>query len=62
MPIVGKLGGIMPSAIQACLDRYSLSVEPVKYTSWRVVRTSPEPCDDIPSHDGEEYYSWYIHG
>ena len=35
-PIVGKLAGIIPRAIQACFDRNILSVAVVKYTIWWV--------------------------
>ena len=40
-PIDGKLSGIIPKAMQACLERYKRSVDVVKYTSWRVVCTVP---------------------
>ena len=40
-PIVGNEVGTMFKAMHAFLDRKILSVDDVKYTSWRVVCVSP---------------------
>ena len=45
-PMVGKFTEIIPRAKHACLDRNSLFVRFVKYTSWRVV--SIDPDNDLP--------------